>query len=182
MKKNELDIDAGSNGKPDDFEEGDAVLDKARSEVLNTLSEKKKREQKEKLWRDRPKHLRKALGDMSPKEKNEYYLWKAREFESKSAPAPAALEPEKEEEPEITLYNENEVKRVGKMFLRFIARRLPVKKDVSQEEIDTFGECFTPLANKYMGRMGYKNEVAAGVFVLSFVFDRVGKDDSEPTQ
>lgn len=176
---NNLETDTGDNGSMPatdhdfvfDSDDTDSALDKATSEVLSGLSDKKKREQVEKRWGDRPEHLRKSLGQMSESEKHDYYLWKAGEWgkPEKQNTAPAAPEPVR--------YTETMVKRTGKMILRFFARRMPVKKEVSGEEIDSFAEIFTPLANKYLGGVGnYQEELAGGMFLLSFFGERIGKD------
>lgn len=181
-------VSESENGKlptatADDWEEtetnedDDGVLDKARQEVISSLPDKKKRETKEKLWRERPAHLRKAIGEMTAGEKRDFYLWQADRLspkKEKEAEAPAPVEPERE------LYTPTMVKRTGKMILKFLARRMPVKKEVSQEEIDSFGEIFTPLANKYLGGVGgYQDELAGGMFLLAFFGERIGNESAQ---
>lgn len=173
-------VDGANNGTDENWEAGEddnLALDKARAEVISGLSERKRKSQKEKYWGDRPEHLRKGLGDMDAEEKRDYHLWMAGKLQPKSeTPAPTVGV---ELEPERKLYTHGEVKRVGKMFLKFLARRMPIKKEVEVEEVETFAEVFTPLANKYMGGVGYADEIAGGVFLLSFLGARIGKEDAE---
>lgn len=173
-KPKTLEVDASDNGAiaPADFDDDtDTALDKATSEVLSGLSDKKKRGEIEKRWGDRPEHLRKPMGQMSENDRRDYYLWKAGAWgkEKNQDAEPAAPAPVR--------YTETMVKRTGKMILRFLARRMPVKKEVTTEEIDSFGEVFTPLANKYLGGVGsYQEELAGGMFLIAFFGERIGKD------
>lgn len=163
------------NGAAEILPDDEIAYEKATKEVLSDLSDKKKREQSQKYFGDRPKHLRKSLAEMTANEKAEYYRWRAGEFAPKEK-AEAKIE---EEQKKPVRYTDTMVRRTGKMILRFFARRMPVSKEVSGEELDSFTEVFTPLANKYLGGVGeYNEELAGAVFLMAFFGERLKSNDA----
>lgn len=142
--------------------ETDELVDQAVADVTGGLTEKKRKKHSEKYWGDRPEHLRKGLSEMNVDEKRQFYLWKAGdlpEVKTDAEPKP--------------VYEVWEVSALGAVILPMLAERMPVKKEVTREEAESFGKAFTPLVNKYVTTFSYKEEVAAIIFACAFAIPRL---------
>lgn len=142
--------------------EPDLAIDQAVTEVTSTLTDKKRKKHSEKYWGDRPEQLRKGLSEMNAEEKRQFYLWKAGDLPVEN----------KEEKPALA-YEVWEVSALGMVLLPMLSDRMPVKKEVTKDEIDAFGKAFTPLVNKYVTAFSYKEEVAAIIFACAFAIPRL---------
>lgn len=142
-------------------EEPEAALEKSIDATLEGIPAKKAEKKKTEYYGDRPENIRKPLSEMTSAEKRDYYLWKAGEYKT-DAPSQAPVQ-----------YEEIDVRNIGAFVLPMIAARMPIKKPVSDDELDGFAKTFTPLANKYNLGMRYKEEFAAALFALVFIVGRV---------
>ena len=137
------------------------ALETAKDAVISDLPERKRKKYERANWGDRPEHLRKTLSSMTPEEKKQYYQWKAGETVSK------------EEIPQA--YDESEVYGLGAFILPMLCSRLPNPLPPTEQELQGFARVVTPLANKYLGQMQYKEEINAGLFALAFMLPRLQK-------
>lgn len=150
----------GGNGRAEHVvSDGEEALERATDAVLTNAGERVRRKNVGKYWGDRPEHLRKPISEMTPSEKAEYYRWKAAK--------------EVGDEPAEPVYTESDLYAVGLFLLPLLNRRLPNPVDVTEEEYRGFAKAFTPLANKYVGRVAYKEEIAGLLFVAGFVIPRL---------
>ncbi|HLF51515.1 hypothetical protein [Flavobacterium sp.] len=165
MKKSEVSVSENGNieidGSDDPNPYPEDILEKAENAVLSDLPDKK-RKKYQRDYGDRPENLRKPVSQMSSKEKVELKKWEISQLTGES------------EEKKDAVYTEEDLFNMGSIILPFFAARMPVYKQVSEDEFQKFGKIFTPLANKYASPYGqWKDEFNGLLFVFSFVMSRV---------
>lgn len=124
----------------------EGAMENAKDKVVDTLSSAQQKKNADKLWSDRPDHLRKPLAEMSDKDKCDYYLWKAEQF----VPEKSTIKIVSDEMPQQESYTADDFKLLVMGANFFIQKRWGDFYALDGNEINNWCEAFVPIANKFM--------------------------------